>query len=108
VGVAVILVCGRNFCLSENAYYNAKGLREEDLNEAIESFESVIRQQRQLEEDGKKCGEWSFKALKQLVKLHLRSGNATGEFCSIFGIFLLAICFGFYGVTAEFRRVSHF
>lgn len=60
----------------ENAYYNAKGLRETDLGEAAEAFEEVIaKEQQELESEGKKYGQWSFKAMKQLVKLHLRSAN---------------------------------
>ena len=64
----------------ENAYYNAKGLRETDLAEAIEAFEQVIVQEQ--EELAKKSGSdktnygtWSYKAIKQLVKLHLRGGK---------------------------------
>jgi COP9 signalosome complex subunit 2 len=63
----------------ENAYYNAKGLRETDLDEAAEAFEQVILQEGQevaSEDSTNKYGQWSFKAMKQLVKLHLRSGNA--------------------------------
>jgi COP9 signalosome complex subunit 2 len=63
----------------ENAYYNAKGLRETDLNEAAQALEGVITsEQEELKSEGKSytAGPWSFKALKQLVKLHLRTGNA--------------------------------
>lgn len=56
----------------ENAYYNAKGLRETDLNEAADAFEQVITQE--MEREGK-LASWSFKALKQLCKLHLRTAN---------------------------------
>jgi COP9 signalosome complex subunit 2 len=62
----------------ENAYYNAKGLRETDLQEAAKALEHVITQEReQLQKDGgnKQYGQWSHKALKQLVKLHLRAGD---------------------------------
>jgi hypothetical protein len=74
----------------ENAYYNAKGLREDDIQEAIHAFEQVIVQEQQklssATDSGssggglqtKKYGEWSYKSMKQLVKLHLRSGNAPG------------------------------
>ena len=70
----------------ENAYYNAKGLRDDDVQEAIHAFEQVIvEEQQKLSSAGnsgggetKKYGEWSYKAMKQLVKLHLRSGNAPG------------------------------
>ncbi|KAL3807907.1 hypothetical protein ACHAXA_000346 [Cyclostephanos tholiformis] len=91
----------------ENSYYNAKGERDAgDIDEARTTFESVIRlevdRNRRAagvddnamdveEEDGAACGTtttrltplkhhgpWSYKAIKQLVKLNLRSmdGNA--------------------------------
>ena len=63
----------------ENAYYNCKGLRENDWNEAADAFEKVIVQEQQelsSTDSGKKNGPWTYKALKQLVKLHLRTGNA--------------------------------
>lgn len=65
----------------ENAYYNAKGLRDTDTSsiaEAAEAFEQVIvQEQEQLEKDNskKKYGPWSYKAMKQLIKLHLRGKN---------------------------------
>jgi len=59
----------------ENAYYNAKGLREESFQDAAAAFEEVIKQERA---SGKQYGPWSYKALKQLVKLHIRKG-ATGN-----------------------------
>eukprot|EP00934_Nitzschia_sp_Nitz4_P005330 Nitzschia sp. Nitz4//scaffold50_size126154//96686//98407//NITZ4_003697-RA/size126154-processed-gene-0.155-mRNA-1//1//CDS//3329553734//5320//frame0 len=64
----------------ENAYYNSKGLREEDLKEAASSFEEVITlEQEELSSSGSsfKYGQWSYKSMKQLVKLHLRSGDAS-------------------------------
>ncbi len=63
----------------ENAYYNSKGLREDDLKEAADSFEQVIiQEQEELASKGgdKKYGQWAYKSMKQLVKLHLRTGNA--------------------------------
>jgi COP9 signalosome complex subunit 2 len=91
----------------ENSYYNAKGERDAgDIDEARATFESVIRLEvdrnrraagddenaMDVEDDGgasgatttrlltplKHHGPWSYKAIKQLVKLHLRSmdGNA--------------------------------
>ena len=89
----------------ENAYYNAKGERDAgELDEARETFESVIRMEVEqskkaagvtAEDDGdedamevdsdnnnggvakltplKYHGSWSYKAIKQLVKLHLRA-----------------------------------
>jgi COP9 signalosome complex subunit 2 len=61
----------------ENAYYNAKGLREASVSEATAALEQVIAQeQEQLRKEGKKYGMWSYKAMKQLVKLHLRAGTS--------------------------------
>lgn len=61
----------------ENAYYNAKGLRDTDVMEAVEAFEQVISaEQQELASQGKNYGPWSYKAMKQLVKLHLSNGNA--------------------------------
>jgi len=65
----------------ENAYYNSKGLRETDLQEAANEFEKVIIQEREElatkneGDDPKKYGPWSFKCIKQLVKLQFRIGN---------------------------------
>jgi COP9 signalosome complex subunit 2 len=64
---------------AENAYYNSKGLRESDVNAAADAFEQVIVQEQQelsQQSTGKKYGPWSYKAMKQLVKVHLRNGNA--------------------------------
>jgi COP9 signalosome complex subunit 2 len=58
----------------ENAYYNAKGMRENtNLQDAAQAFEQVIQQETQ--ELGT-TGPWSFKAIKQLVKLHLRANHS--------------------------------
>jgi len=62
----------------ENAYYNSKGLRESDVDEAAQAFEHVIvQEQEELKKlnKGKQYGPWSYKAIKQLVKLHLRGGK---------------------------------
>jgi len=65
----------------ENAYYNSKGLRETDLQEAANEFEKVIMQEREElaskneSGDSKQYGPWSFKCIKQLVKLQLRIGS---------------------------------
>lgn len=70
----------------ENAYYNAKGLKETDVGEAEEAFLGVIATEQEEmakqagEVDGdakKKYGPWSFKALKQLMKLHLQTNDTT-------------------------------
>eukprot|EP01137_Pigoraptor_chileana_P015100 Opistho-2@70619 len=52
----------------ENQYYNSKALKDSDAREAIEGFERVLS----LETEK---GEWGFKALKQMVKLHFRTGK---------------------------------
>ncbi|GFR39870.1 hypothetical protein Agub_g371 [Astrephomene gubernaculifera] len=53
----------------ENQYYNAKGLLEsEDPREAIDGFKQVVDMEQEK-------GEWGFKALKQLVKLHYKLGQ---------------------------------
>mmetsp|Transcript_27503 Transcript_27503/g.75745 ORF Transcript_27503/g.75745 Transcript_27503/m.75745 type:complete len:587 (-) Transcript_27503:220-1980(-) len=74
----------------ENLYYNAKGLRDSDVDEALKSFEQVIgREAAELSsspthDDATTTtnttpkplgGPWSFKALKQQIKLHLRAGT---------------------------------
>ena len=72
----------------ENAYYNAKGLKETDTGEAEEAFLGVITTEqeemaKQAADGGdnnankKKYGPWSFKALKQLMKLHLQTNDTT-------------------------------
>lgn len=63
----------------QNAYYNSKGLRESNLQEAAKSFEQVISLEKQEFKNAgssKTYGPWSFKAMKQLVKLYLRTGQA--------------------------------
>ena len=55
----------------ENAYYNAKGLRETDLNQAADAFRETVQQ----ELETGHYGPWSFKSMKQLVKLYLRQGK---------------------------------
>lgn len=53
----------------ENAYYNSKALRDSDVSGAEKSFESVVSQ------ESESPGTWTFKSLKQLMKLQLRTGN---------------------------------
>jgi len=61
----------------ENEYYNAKQLRDSSNEDAAASFDRVIALERQslkrtVSEDGDDVfGPWSYKAIKQLVKLHL-------------------------------------
>jgi COP9 signalosome complex subunit 2 len=67
----------------ENAYYNAKGLRDTSVSEATTALEQVIvQEQEQLQKEAGSSGKqrygiWSYKAMKQLVKLHLRVGSNT-------------------------------
>lgn len=49
---------------------NTGMLEDEDLGDALSGFERVV----EMEGDAK--GEWGFKALKQIVKLHFKMGNA--------------------------------
>ncbi|ORZ36675.1 hypothetical protein BCR44DRAFT_1432383 [Catenaria anguillulae PL171] len=52
----------------ENVYYGAKALIEDDQEEALAKFQSVV--------DGEpEPGKWAFKAHKQLFKVTFRSGN---------------------------------
>jgi len=71
----------------ENQYYGSKGLKEENPVAALQSFEKVLAffffctlsntvlhwyiyfQVLELEETK---GEWGFKALKQMIKLHFK------------------------------------
>ncbi|KAK9916582.1 hypothetical protein WJX75_004481 [Coccomyxa subellipsoidea] len=52
----------------ENQYYNSKGMLEGDPEEALKGFQEVVS----MEPDK---GEWGFRALKQIVKLHFKLGN---------------------------------
>ena len=52
----------------ENQYYNSKALKEDDPAAALKGFEKVLA----LEENQ---GEWGFKALKQMMKLHFKMGS---------------------------------
>ncbi|CAF1548473.1 unnamed protein product [Didymodactylos carnosus] len=56
----------------ENQYYNSKALKEDDPLAAIESFKKVL----QLQKSGEK-GDWGFKALKQMIKIHFKLQNYT-------------------------------
>jgi len=82
----------------ENAYYNSKGLRETDLQEAARAFEQVIIQEREElstnnDSSIKKYGPWSYKCIKQLVKLELRTGN-TESVLSVYARLLECIAEG--------------
>eukprot|EP00727_Mastigamoeba_balamuthi_P006841 m51a1_g2778 putative proteasome component region pci domain-containing protein (440) ;mRNA; r:1042894-1044752 len=52
----------------ENAYYNAKGMVEDSVKEAVVLFGKVLELEKQ---EGPK-GEWGFKALKKLCKLNFQ------------------------------------
>ncbi|KAJ9076104.1 hypothetical protein DSO57_1029380 [Entomophthora muscae] len=49
----------------ENIYYNSKASKEDEPEEAIKGFNSLVEKEEEQ-------GEWGFKALKQLVKIHFR------------------------------------
>jgi COP9 signalosome complex subunit 2 len=51
-----------------NTYYNAKGSIEDDINEALELFETIL----DMEEEK---GQWGFKSLKQMVKALFKIGK---------------------------------
>lgn len=56
----------------ENTYYNAKQLRDgEDVDKAIQEFENAIRMEKDHLND-ERVGPWTFKCLKQIVKIRLR------------------------------------
>ncbi|XP_030746528.1 COP9 signalosome complex subunit 2-like [Sitophilus oryzae] len=55
----------------ENQYYLAKTMKEDDPKNAIPAFQKVLDIQ------GDSKGEWGFKALKQLVKIHFQLGDYT-------------------------------
>ncbi|GBF94078.1 COP9 signalosome complex subunit [Raphidocelis subcapitata] len=53
----------------ENQYYNSKGMLEgEDPRDAMDGFRQVVAMEAEK-------GEWGFKALKQIVKLHHKLGQ---------------------------------
>lgn len=52
----------------ENQYYNSKALKEENPLSALDSFKKVL----ELEQEK---GEWGFRALKQMIKIHFRLVN---------------------------------
>ncbi len=61
----------------ENEYYNAKAIKDNDYQEAISKFEHVIQMEADKHQNGdcnteKKNVQWTFKALKQTMKLRLR------------------------------------
>ncbi|XP_028148013.1 COP9 signalosome complex subunit 2 [Diabrotica virgifera virgifera] len=53
----------------ENQYYLAKNLKEEHIEQSVNAFQKVLELQ------GEHKGEWGFKSLKQLVKVHFRLKN---------------------------------
>mmetsp|Transcript_34810 Transcript_34810/g.70410 ORF Transcript_34810/g.70410 Transcript_34810/m.70410 type:complete len:567 (+) Transcript_34810:317-2017(+) len=104
----------------ENAYYNAKGLRETDLTGAEEAFLGVITlEQGELAKEsggedthGTKFGPWSYKSIKQLIKLHLASNN-TSKAMEQYNQLLLCVAGGVVspnaiekGVNSMLERVS--
>ena len=49
----------------ENQYYNSKALKEDTPQAALDSFRKVL----ELEQEK---GEWGFRALKQMIKIHFK------------------------------------
>jgi len=64
----------------ENEYYEAKGLIEDDVKEAIKAFEKVVTLET-------KRGDWGFKALKKLTKLYFQT-NQPKKVAEKFGKFM--------------------
>ncbi|BFZ64646.1 hypothetical protein YB2330_005796 [Saitoella coloradoensis] len=60
----------------ENMYYNAKAIKEDDPEAAIEEFRKVVEKEK---EEGQK-GDWGFKALKQIIKLSFLRGDKDSTF----------------------------
>eukprot|EP01099_Mayorella_cantabrigiensis_P001612 TRINITY_DN1723_c0_g1_i2.p1 TRINITY_DN1723_c0_g1~~TRINITY_DN1723_c0_g1_i2.p1 ORF type:complete len:442 (-),score=97.43 TRINITY_DN1723_c0_g1_i2:256-1581(-) len=56
----------------ENQYFTSKDLMDQNIGKAISGFERVLEMEKEL--SGER-GEWSFKALKRLVKLEFTRGN---------------------------------
>lgn len=59
---------------AENAYYNAKGMKEEGLEEAAKAFLKVVEEE--AKEGGAKT-QWGFKSLKQLIKVRTLQSSPT-------------------------------
>lgn len=63
----------------ENSYYEAKQFRDDgEKEEAVQLFEKVIDLQRERGNELKRSNggrKWTFKALKQLVKMHIAHNN---------------------------------
>ena len=57
----------------ENQYYNSKALKEDNPNGALDSFKRVL----ELEQEK---GEWGFRALKQMIKIHFKLVNVCCPF----------------------------
>mmetsp|Transcript_26677 Transcript_26677/g.67052 ORF Transcript_26677/g.67052 Transcript_26677/m.67052 type:complete len:441 (-) Transcript_26677:117-1439(-) len=55
----------------QNTYFTSKGLLETDADEALAGLQKVV--QMELDQTGK--GDWGFRALKQIVKLHFFKGR---------------------------------
>lgn len=57
----------------QNKYYNAKGLKEDNPEDAIKEFRSIIDlRNSSYDEDS---AEWIFKSLKQIMKVNFHAGN---------------------------------
>lgn len=58
----------------ENIYYNAKSLKEDDLDAAYEGFLGVIEKSKESEDSSK--NDWAFKAKKQMIKTLFEQGSS--------------------------------
>ncbi|CAG2120522.1 unnamed protein product, partial [Medioppia subpectinata] len=61
----------------ENQYFNAKAIKDDDPNGALDCFERVIAMEATDETADGKPGDWGFKALKQMMKIYFKLGNYT-------------------------------
>eukprot|EP01088_Endostelium_zonatum_P000142 TRINITY_DN1021_c0_g1_i1.p1 TRINITY_DN1021_c0_g1~~TRINITY_DN1021_c0_g1_i1.p1 ORF type:complete len:480 (-),score=152.08 TRINITY_DN1021_c0_g1_i1:60-1466(-) len=60
----------------ENQYYTSKDLEEESgIDAAINGFTQVLEKEKK--HNSGKAGDWSFKALKKIIKLQLKKGDKT-------------------------------
>ncbi|CAG0898859.1 unnamed protein product [Cyprideis torosa] len=55
----------------ENQYYNSKGLKSTDPDASLQAFNRVL----ELEAANGEKGEWGFKAIKQMMKIHFKLGR---------------------------------
>ena len=73
----------------ENQYYNAKGLKEDDIDGATKAFHGVVER----EESDEKT-PWGFKCLKQLIKIYHKKEGAQEQMLECYGNLLKYISEG--------------